>query len=457
MGGIEKKKLMLKEKLLNMDSNNRIVLKNAFFACLIKGGALIISLLSTPAFIKYFDNNAILGVWYTMLSVIMWFLNFDLGVGNGIRNNLVKALTVNDRREAKHIVSSGIFTTALITIALSVVGITVLSVVNLNSLFNIEDNLISEKTLYISTLLVFSAIMLRFMLTTISSIFYSLQMSAVNNFLSLCVSVLQFIYVVSVHFDDPEIALVNVSLAYMILSNLPVAIAGIIVFFTKLNDCRPNVRFIDRQHINMVMKIGGIFFFCQILYMLITNTNEFLITKLYGPEYTTEYTFYYKVTSLISMVVTLAMTPIWSVVTKAMVEGNWQWLKKLVNKIQLVGIAVIAMEFLIIPVLPFVFDIWLGENSIEVNYMIALSFSCFGSAFVYSSMLSTIVCGLARMKLQEICYAVGVVFKFIFVIFVSKVTNNWSIVVWSNALLLAPYCIIQQIDLNRFLKSKLAT
>ena len=457
MGGIEKKKLMLKEKLLNMDSNNRIVLKNAFFACLIKGGALIISLLSTPAFIKYFDNNAILGVWYTMLSVIMWFLNFDLGVGNGIRNNLVKALTVNDRREAKHIVSSGIFTTALITIALSVVGITVLSVVNLNSLFNIEDNLISEKTLYISTLLVFSAIMLRFMLTTISSIFYSLQMSAVNNFLSLCVSVLQFIYVVSVHFDDPEIALVNVSLAYMILSNLPVAIAGIIVFFTKLNDCRPNVRFIDRQHINMVMKIGGIFFFCQILYMLITNTNEFLITKLYGPEYTTEYTFYYKVTSLISMVVTLAMTPIWSVVTKAMVEGNWQWLKKLVNKIQLVGIAVIAMEFLIIPVLPFVFDIWLGENSIEVNYMIALSFSCFGSAFVYSSMLSTIVCGLARMKLQAICYAVGVVFKFIFVIFVSKVTNNWSIVVWSNALLLAPYCIIQQIDLNRFLKSKLAT
>lgn len=457
MGGIEKKKLMLKEKLLNMDSNNRIVLKNAFFACLIKGGALIISLLSTPAFIKYFDNNAILGVWYTMLSVIMWFLNFDLGVGNGIRNNLVKALTVNDRREAKHIVSSGIFTTALITIALSVVGITVLSVVNLNSLFNIEDNLISEKTLYISTLLVFSAIMLRFMLTTISSIFYSLQMSAVNNFLSLCVSVLQFIYVVSVHFDDPEIALVNVSLAYMILSNLPVAIAGIIVFFTKLNDCRPNVRFIDRQHINMVMKIGGIFFFCQILYMLITNTNEFLITKLYGPEYTTEYTFYYKVTSLISMVVTLAMTPIWSVVTKAMVEGNWQWLKKLVNKIQLVGIAVIAMEFLIIPVLPFVFDIWLGENSIEVNYMIALSFSCFGSAFVYSSMLSTIVCGLARMKLQAICYTVGVVFKFIFVIFVSKVTNNWSIVVWSNALLLAPYCIIQQIDLNRFLKSKLAT
>lgn len=449
--------MYLKEKILNMDSNNKIVLKNAFWAFLVKGAALVISLLSTPAFISYFDNNAILGVWYTMLSVMTWFLNFDLGVGNGIRNNLVKSLMVNDRVGARYIISSGLFTTALITLGLSITGIIMLSVADLNSLFNVAGDLISDKTLFVSALLVFVAIMLRFMLTTVSSVFYSLQMSAVNNFLSLCVSALQLAYVTTAHFDNPEKALINVSLAYMIISNLPVVIAGVLIFLTKLKDCRPSTKYIDKQHINIVMKIGGIFFVCQILYMLITNTNEFLITKLFGPEYTTEYTFYYKVTSLISMVVTLAMTPIWSVVTKAMVEKNWLWLKKLVDRIRIVGIIVIAMEFLVIPFLQFIFDIWLGENSIEVNYMIALAFSCFGSAFVYSSMLSTIVCGLARMKLQAVCYAVGVIFKFIFVILVSRVISSWSVVVWSNALLLVPYCILQQIDLNRFLKSKLFT
>lgn len=445
----------MKERILNMESNNKIVLKNAFFAFLVKGAALIISLFSTPAFISYFDNNTILGVWYTMLSVMTWFLNFDLGVGNGIRNNLVKALTVDNREEARYIISSGLFTTVLITLGLSLVGITMLSVADLNSLFNIDGDLISGKTLLISALFVFIAIMLRFMLTTVSSIFYSLQMSAVNNFLALCVSCLQLVYVVTSHFDNPETALINVALAYMVISNLPVAIAGILIFLTKLKDCRPKARYIDKQHINMVMKIGGIFFICQILYMLITNTNEFLITKLFGPEYTTEYTFYYKVTSLISMVVTLAMTPIWSVVTKAMVEENWAWLKKLVNKINVVGAIVIAMEFLIIPFLQFIFDIWLGNNSIEVNYTIALAFSCFGSVFVYSSMLSTIVCGLARMKLQAVCYAVGIVFKLLFIAVASKMTNSWSVVVWSNALLLSPYCILQQIDLKRFLNSKL--
>lgn len=126
------------------------------------------------------------------------------------------------------------------------------------------------------------------------------------------------------------------------------------------------------------------------------------------------------------------------------------------DKIKLAGAIVIVMEFLVVLFLQFIFDIWLRENSIKVDYISALAFSCFGSAFVYSSMLSTIVCGLARMKLQMRCYAVGVIFKFVFVVLVSRVTSNWSVVVWSNALLLIPYCILQQIDLDRFLKSKLS-
>lgn len=442
-------------RIKNMSVNDKIVVKNTFFAFLIKGLALSISLLSTPAFIKYFNNNAILGIWYTLLSVLIWFLNFDLGIGNGIRNSLVKALTLNDRREAKCIISSGMVSVAVVSIFLSIGGFLILLNGDLNVFFNISRDLISQQTLFISTMCVFAAIMLRFILTTVSSIFYALQMSSVNNFLSLCVSCLQLLYVLTIHFDDPETALLNLSLAYMIISNLPVLIAGIIVFMTKLKDCKPNIHFADKLHIKNVLKIGGIFFVCQILYMLIVNTNEFFITKFFGPEFTTEYTFYYKLSSLVSMIVTLAMTPIWSIVTKAMTEGNWKWLSALIKKIQCIGLIVIGLEFLIIPFLQFIMNIWLREATISVNYSIAVAFACFGSVFVYSSMLSTIVCGLARMRLQAICYSIGVFFKFVFIIGLSKITDNWSIVVWSNFILLLPYCVVQQIDLNNYIKNKI--
>ena len=172
----------------------------------------------------------------------------------------------------------------------------------------------------------------------------------------------------------------------------------------------------------------------------------------YFPQYTTDYTFYYKLTSLISMVITLAMTPIWSVVTKAYVEKNYIWLNKLYKVIKFAGLGTIVLQFLLVPFLQFIMDIWLGSNSIEVNYLTAIAFACFGSVFVYSSMLSTVVCGMGRMKIQTICYGIGVAVKLLLVFVLSKYVNNWNLVVWSNVVILLPYCIIQQIDLDIYLK-----
>ena len=443
-------KILVRYKKLNI--NNKIVLKNTFFAFLIKGGALIISFLTIPAFIKYFNNNAVLGVWYTLLSVLIWFLNFDLGIGNGVRNELVKALNKKDYNLAKYIISSGIFSTAVVTTILSIIGITALSLINLNNIFNISEEIISPTVLTVSSICIFIAIMLRFLLTIVNSLFYALQKSAVNNFLSFCVSILQLIFVVIFHFENIEKGLIILSIAYLFISNLPVIIAAIVVFSTQLRMCKPDLNYINKKYIKAVMRVGGIFFICQILYMIIINTNEFLITKLYGPEYTTEYTFYYKLTSLIAMGISLTMTPIWSVVTKAMVELDWGWLNRLYTKVKWAGGLVIVLQFMLVPVLQNIMDLWLGRGILDVDYSIALAFACFGSVFVYSSMLSTIVCGMARMKLQAVFYFVGIIMKFMFI--VSGVINGWSIVIWSNVIALLPYCIAQQLELDRYLRNK---
>ena len=103
---------------------------------------------------------------------------------------------------------------------------------------------------------------------------------------------------------------------------MPVVIAGIIVFQRELKGCRPSLRYIDSVHIKAIMHIGALFFICQILYMIIANTNEFFITNLYGAGFTTDYTFYYKLSTIGTMLISLGLTPVWSVVTKAQAEGK---------------------------------------------------------------------------------------------------------------------------------------
>lgn len=436
-------------RLRGIQGNTRIVAKNTFYAFVIKGLALAISFFSTPAFIRYFDNNEVLGLWYTLLAMLSWFLTFDLGIGNGIRNHLVIAIARNDRQDIRHILSSGIVSSGVISLLIFLIGCIFIYSINLNSMFNISQELIGEPTLRICTILVFLSIMLRFMLTTVSSIFYALQKSAVNNFLALCVSVLLFLYIISFHFENPETALFNVSLAYLLICNLPLIVAGIIIFFREFKDCRPKISFITKAASKKIMSIGAVFFFCQIFYTVIANTNEFFVSHFWSATDTADYGFYYRITMLISMVVSLALTPTWSMITKAYAECNYGWLTKLYRAFKSVGFIIIALQFAIVPFLQPIMNLWLGYGVLKVETYTAISFACFGATFLYSSMLSAIVCGLAKMRLQLWCYGLGALFKIAFIIFIARISDDWTWVVWSNVLVFLPYCILQQFQLDR--------
>lgn len=431
---------------------SKIIISNTIGALIIRGLSLIISVLTTPAFISYFNNNEILGVWFTMLSVLIWFLNFDLGIGNGIRNQLVKDFANQDNESAKCTLASGFFSNGIVTLVLIVFGGLLLSTTNLNRLFNVSDNVLSHRTLVISTFAIFIGLMLRFFLTTVSSIFYALQKSSINNFIGLCVAICQLLYVTLFHFNDVNEAMINLAVAYIIISNLPTAVAGIVVFAKKLRRCVPRLSDIKRSRVKSVMKIGSIFFICQILYMLIANTNEILITTFYGANSTSQYTFYYKLMSLTSMLVMLALTSVWSVVTKAAAEGNYVWLNRLYAKVKRIGLFVFLVQFAIIPFSQSIMDLWLGKGQVNVQLFTAVSFACFFGAFVYAGMLSTIASGLTRLKIQAISFFIGVVLKFAIDFFLHKYISDWSLVVWSNVAAFLPYIIWQQIDLNIFFK-----
>ena len=440
------------EKFKRLNQNTKTILSNTAAAFAIKGLSLIISLLTTPAFIRYFGNNTVLGVWYTLLSVLSWFLTFDLGIGNGIRNRLVKDLSDQDFVQARKTISSGMFSSGAVALLLTAIGCSLLAFIDLHKLFNVSPELISTRILTLSSVFVLLAIILRFFLTTVSSIFYALQKSSVNNFLSLIVSILLLVFVTSFRCSSPEQGLLALSIAYLVLANLPLVIAGIVIFSTSLKKCRPSIKLVNQTSLKQIMGIGTVFFACQIFYMIIMNTNSFLITNRYGAEFTTEYEFYYRLTSLVSMIISLAITPIWSMVTKATHEKDYSWLCRLYRIMKLAGLTAVLFQFLLIPFEQSIMDLWLGENSIPVRTSTAISFACFGSVFVYSSILSTIVCGMARMKLQAIMYGIGSAAKLILVFALSRVIQNWELVVWSNVLVLLPYCIAQQIDLDSHLK-----
>jgi O-antigen/teichoic acid export membrane protein len=46
------------------------------------------------------------GIWSTLLTILNWFIFFDLGLGNGLRNRVAERLSLGDSLEAKHYIGA---------------------------------------------------------------------------------------------------------------------------------------------------------------------------------------------------------------------------------------------------------------------------------------------------------------------------------------------------------------
>jgi len=86
---------------IKKSKNNQELITNLAASVLIKGLAIIINLLTIPSYLKYFNNQAALGIWFTLLSIMTWVLAFDIGIGNGLRNHLIMAFANNDKERIK--------------------------------------------------------------------------------------------------------------------------------------------------------------------------------------------------------------------------------------------------------------------------------------------------------------------------------------------------------------------
>lgn len=425
------------------EKKDKQIAANMFGALVIKGGALFISLFTMPAYIRYFDNQIALGLWFTVLSVMSWILSFDFGIGNGLRNKLVESLVNKDKKEAKEYISSAYVIIGGIVILAIFFGITLSGYIDWNKVFNISKNVVSAKTMLFTIRCVFAGVMLQFLLRLISSILYAMQKSALNNLLSLITSVLQLIFVLLASSYDVETNLKMLSLVYIACVNIPLFVATIVVFQTGLKSCAPNIRFFDKGKSKSVLSLGGIFFWNQIMYMIIIVTNEFFISKFSGPELVVEYQIYNKLFMVVGSLFMLALTPMWSAITKALNERDAPWISKVYKRLNYMALLAVCFEILIIPVLQIIINLWLGESAIKVNYMFAVVFAMYGSLFIYQSVLSTIVCGMGKMRLQAICYTLGVISKFVIIYFGMKLYDSWIVVIIANSIVLLPYCILQ--------------
>lgn len=430
-------------KNIKFNADDKTIFINITFALLIKGLALLVTFISTPLYIKYFNNQEVLGLWFTILSVLSWTLTFDFGIGNGLRNKLVYAINNNDKIYARKIISSSYIMIGIITLVLVLIGVPTILVINWNSIFNIDSLVISENILSFSVLIAFLSISVQFFLRIISYILYAIQKSAVNNFISLSISILIIIGLLIVTSGNIEQNLIRISFVYFIASTAPYLITSIIVFTKSLKNMFPSRKYYDKNTSRDVLKLGGGIFYNQVIYMLLTSTNAILITRFFGPAYVVNHEIYHKVFYLIPTLFTILLSPLWSAVTKMHAKKDFKRIKYYFNLTILLGLIISVFQFIPVFFLQDLFDVWLRNETFSANRLYASIFAIFGTIFILQNIVSTYALGLNKIKIQAFMYTIALVAKLTLMFFFSTIVNSWILIILIDSVVFLPYVIIE--------------
>lgn len=297
-------------------------------------------------------------------------------------------------------------------------------------------------------------IILQFELKLINSVLYAMQKSALNNFLCFISNVLIYLYLLfgNNYSDDENLFILSV--VNVIATSFPLFIANIVIYGKPLSEVRPSVRYAKKTYGKEVIGIGVTLLGLQIMWMITAYMHQFLITRLVSPEAVVNYQVYYKIFNTVASVAILALIPIWSAVTKAMVEKRYDWIKKTYRVLMLFTAVVIVGCFLIIPLLQPAVNIWLKEEavSIETEKVICMIIYC--GIFVLHNVNTSISNGMSWFRLQSIWMTVAAACMIPLSILLCKFTDSWVGVVLASTISLLPYEIIQPCFFNKYIKRR---
>lgn len=434
---------------------NKNIIINIIGAFLVRGLSMIVSLLTMPAYISYFQDQTILGLWFTLLSVLNWILMFDLGLGNGLRNKLPYAIAENNHEKAKRYISSTYISAFILTLFLSLLIIIVFPFIPWNKIFNIDATLISHAVLVKSVKIIFIGILIQIFLKLITSVLYAIQKPAIVNFISLLTSVIILIYVKLASSTSLEQSLINMSWANIFAVNIPLLITTIIIFSTVLKESKPSIDMFNFKYSKEILQIGGVLLWLQLVFMIISSTNEFLVSYLTSPASVVEYQIYFKIFNAVSSIFTLALIPIWSAVTKAQAEHNYLWISKLYKLLLFMAGIVFLIELSMVPLLQKLMDFWIGESYIEVKWYYAIIIALSNSLFVLHNVNTSIGNGMSYFKTQIIWMTFAAIVNVpLAILFVNK-TGSWIGVIIANIFSLLPYEVQEPIYIKSYIKGKI--
>lgn len=362
---------------------------------LFKAGAVLASFISISIMIKYLGVEKF-GVWSTILSVMTWLVLFDLGIGNGLKNCISKALAENDRVETSKYISAGYTLIGGIALILWLVSFFGAYYIPWLRVFNTIA--VSSDEIRVAVQISLSCVLLNFWIGLVGSVLGGFQKTSLvtlgqfySNIISLC-----FVWLAWAMLDSSIVVLAIVYGGSMLCAGVLLSIG----FYRSNRDLIP-VFFWRREYLSPLLSVGLTFFTIQIAVLVVFTTDKILISQFFGPQLVTQYEVVMKIFALFSFAHALISAPLWPAYADAFHRKDKRWIRRMLNK-QLMVFAFFAFAVLVMVLLAKkIILIWIGEDFTVSSGLISVV-AIFVLVSIWNNIYAMILNGVGRTNVQLI-------------------------------------------------------
>lgn len=406
---------------------------------------MFISIIYTPLLLSYLGQEQY-GIWVTILSVINWINYFDVGIGNGYRNQLTDALENRDDDAVAALTRTAYMLLTGVVSVVFVVGMALVLLLDVNSFFSTELSI--KVVLGISL----AFVCVNFVAALCKPQLFALQHAELVSLMTVVTNGLTLLFIAGLNAAMPrsmELVAVCVGMAGLITN----AVFSLISW-KSAKGLRPSRGPLDRSNVRSICFLGVKFFLVQISALILYTTDNLIIMGCLGAASVTAYSTTYNAFGAVGSLATAALSPMWSKVTQAAAKGDYAWVSKALKKSLLamfpfvVIFAVLAVGFKPIA------RIWLGT---ELDYVAGLipCMALYYILFLVGSVLSSVANGLGRTKMQLITGLAGAVINIplsVALCLVARLDATGVLVATIATMLVSN--VVVYVDLAKYLKTK---
>jgi O-antigen/teichoic acid export membrane protein len=441
--------------LIKLHERTKAVAKNSIISIGLKGYSILISFILIPLYLQAVNTRQY-GIILTITSIVQWLAFFDIGIGNGLRNKLGKALAEKDFDIAGRYVSTAYFYIGAFFTAFALIYICINPFLDWHRIINIKSNEIPNLNFLI--LIVVICFIFRFIFQLIGVVLLADIKNYINDTilpLSNTVVILMYYGLKVTHHLNFSSILISSSVAPLIIF----LVYSTWFYLGKYNAIAPSIKKIDHGLRSDLLGLGIKFFAIQIVGVIIFSTSNFLIANLFDISNVTVFNIGYKYYNVVAMLFYILISPLWGAFTKAWYQKDFLWIEKSMKRSIKICVSLVLINLLQYLLYPIVSHYWLGKL-VPINYLLVISFMIYNVIYSYNNIFAYFLNGIGEITVQLYCAIIGGVLNIPLTIFLAKYTNlGLSSIMFANVLCLLPsgiFTTIQSFNLLKIEKNKLA-